>query len=125
MMAVESQHGSRHMNKYVILMMALCVLARAAASEESSDIVGVIGMNPVGTNSSIAVYVSLEEGQALAGVEWYITSQPLLCCRSSAAPPRSWAGRVARTTMRVSLLSRLMAMTGTVGPRSALRTGRH
>lgn len=53
----------------VFCMTMLIVLVQVAGA--SDNVLGVIGMNPVDENSYLAVYVPLEDHQAISGVEWY------------------------------------------------------
>jgi len=59
------------MKTKTILIITAMVLLAGTGRADDPEILGVLGMNPVEPTSCIAVYLPLEDGQALTGVEWY------------------------------------------------------
>lgn len=59
------------MIKYTLFSAVVMLLCAGTVAGSPADVLGVIGMDPVGAASCVAVYVPLAEGQALAGIDWY------------------------------------------------------
>jgi hypothetical protein len=52
-------------------ILAVAGMAGMSYGDQGIEIDGVIGMDPIGEESALAVYVPVEAGQALAGIAWY------------------------------------------------------
>ncbi len=67
--------GANRFSKMMIVAMAVSLLTVAVGAEagdgSSATVAGVLGLRPTETQSCVAIWVPIPEGQALAGFSWF------------------------------------------------------